>query len=210
MAGPHRDPEQPHLVAARGAALHAARPERYEPLAAPAADGTQRLPRFPWKLTLEKSAYPSFATEGAHEDEDGNAVRVTRWPAEPAVRCFLGVGIGSTSTKALLMDHEGGVIADIYRRTAGDPIGATHLLLRALQALARHHGATLEILGMGTTGGGRKIAGSVLGADAVIKEISAHVAGAAQVDHTSTPSSRSGGRTRSTCTSSTATFATRT
>jgi predicted CoA-substrate-specific enzyme activase len=175
-------PEQPHLVAARGAACHAARPERYEPLAAPTADGTQGLPRFPWRLTLEKSAYPSFATEEDYLDEDGNEVRVTRWPAGQAVRGYLGVDIGSTSTKALLTDDEGGVIADIYRRTAGDPIGAAQLLLRALQALARRRGAELEILGVGTTGSGRKIVGSVLGADAVINEISAHVAGAAHAN----------------------------
>jgi len=82
-------PEQPHLVAAYGAALCAkaagnglalaARGEAAEP------DGNGR---FPWPLTLEKSTHPSFATRQSYEDRDGNEVRVTRWPeGEPVRAC---------------------------------------------------------------------------------------------------------------------------
>ncbi len=178
-------PEDPHLVAAYGAALSAK----------PAAGGLALAPkresaaasggaRFPWPLTLEKSTHPSFATQESYEDADRNEVRVTRWAEGESVRAYLGIDIGSTSTKLILVDEEGGVVADIYRKTGGDPIGATKLLFRSLRTLAATKRAGLEILGVGTTGSGRKIVGHVIGADAIINEISAHVAGATHVDPT--------------------------
>jgi predicted CoA-substrate-specific enzyme activase len=178
-------PEQPHLVAACGAAL-AARPApnglalaaRSE-AASPNGNG-----RFPWPLTLEKSRHPTFSTQQDYEDAHGNEVRVTRWPEGATIRAYLGIDIGSTSTKAILIDEAGDVIADVYRKTAGDPVGATKRLFRAIRTLAVDRRCTLDIAGVGTTGSGRKIVGHVIGADAIINEISAHVAGAAQVDPT--------------------------
>jgi predicted CoA-substrate-specific enzyme activase len=177
-------PPEPHLVAVLGAASYAAPPTRLAlPASTSCADGP-RFARFPWPLSLKRSRYPSFVTEEAYEDENHNEIRVTTWPPGATLRAYLGVDIGSTSTKAVLIGEDATVIADIYRKTAGDPIGATQLLFRAIQALAERKAATLEILGLGTTGSGRGIVGSVIGADAVINEISAHVAGAAQVDQT--------------------------
>ncbi|HEY6868029.1 MAG TPA: acyl-CoA dehydratase activase-related protein, partial [Candidatus Eisenbacteria bacterium] len=175
-------PDDPELLAARGAAAHGAPPARFAP--PPADAGASAFARFSWSLTLEKSSYPSFATEETWEDATGSEIRVTRWPRGGAVRAWLGVDIGSTSTKAVLVDENGDVLADVYRKTAGDPIGATQRLLRAIQDLATRRETTLEILGVGTTGSGRRMVGTVLGADAVVNEISAHVAGAARVDPT--------------------------
>jgi predicted CoA-substrate-specific enzyme activase len=73
---------------------------------------------------------------------------------------------------------------DIYRKTAGNPIEATQLLFRAMLTLAERKGITFEILGVGTTGSGRKMVGKVIGADCIINEISAHVAGAVRTDPT--------------------------
>lgn len=176
-------PENPHLLAAFGASL-SARPAATGPL--PAARPAPAAPigngRFPWTLTLAKSTPPSFATQESYEDADQNEVRVTRWREGEAIRTYLGIDVGSTSTKVILLDDAGDVIADIYRKTTGDPIAATKLLFRSLRALAAHKHSTLEVLGVGTTGSGRKIVGHVIGADAIINEISAHVAGAAHVD----------------------------
>ncbi|HPK70439.1 MAG TPA: acyl-CoA dehydratase activase [Vicinamibacterales bacterium] len=178
-------PEHPHLLAARGAAL-AARPAEGGLALVPAREtvAASGSTRFPWPLTLEKSTHPSFATQESYEDEDRNEVRVTRWSDGETIRAYLGIDIGSTSTKLILVDEAGGVVADIYRKTGGDPIGATKLLFRSLRALAAAKGSRLDILGAGTTGSGRKIVGHVIGADAIINEISAHVAGAAHVDPT--------------------------
>ena len=176
-------PGQPHLVAACGAALWA-KPARNGLVLAVRREGASPNGngRFPWTLTLEKSSHPSFATEQSYEDADRNEIRVTRWREGDTVRAYLGIDIGSTSTKAILTDETGGVIADIYRKTSGDPLAATRLLFRALRALAAGKRSRLDILGAATTGSGRKIVGHVIGADAIINEISAHVAGAAHVD----------------------------
>ena len=134
---------------------------------------------------MEKSKYPSFETEEFYTDDDANEVRIARWPAGQDVRVFLGIDIGSTSTKAVLMDDDDqNVLADIYRKTSGDPIGATKLLFRAVRGLTAKKKARLAILGVGTTGSGRKIVGEVIGADLIVNEISAHVAGAAKTDPT--------------------------
>jgi len=178
-------PVDPHLVAATGAARHAQRPKRdLQALDHGATRGGTMIARLPWPLTMEKSSYPSFATQESYEDEDGNEVRVTRWPGAGVVKIFLGIDIGSTSTKAVLTDDSCNVLADIYRKTSGDPIGATKLLFSAVRRLGDRMNSTLEVQGVGTTGSGRKIVGEVIGADAIINEISAHVAGAARTDPT--------------------------
>ncbi len=176
-------PDHPDTVTALGAAMAA------EPLGGPLnldllsergseAEGAARRPA----LILEKTRYPSFEVEEEWLDEHGTEVRISAWPGDGRLVGTLGIDIGSTSTKAALVDSSGTVMLDLYRRTAGDPIGATRLLLAALRTIAAEKGATLEITGMGTTGSGRKLVGAVFSADAVVNEISTHVAGAMHTD----------------------------
>lgn len=175
-------PATPHLIAAIGAACQAV-PRRTDVCLPVTPAGTVDAPsRYPWPLTMERSVYPSFDAEEAFVDEMGNEVRLLAWPAGQPARGFLGIDIGSTSTKLALVDEERRVILDIYRKTDGDPIGATQKLLRALRELSRRRRAKIEILGVGTTGSGRKMVGAVIGADVILNEISAHVAGAMQTD----------------------------
>jgi len=133
-------------------------------------------------LKLEKTSYPSFAVAESWEDEAGNEVRISRWPGGPRLRGYLGVDVGSTSTKAVLVAEDGSVLIDVYRKTAGDPIGATKALFSALGGIGSSRGTRIEVLGCGTTGSGRKLVGAVIGADAVVNEISTHLAGAAATD----------------------------
>lgn len=134
-------------------------------------------------LELRMSSYPSFEVEDAYEDEAGTEVRVTAWPERSTeLRCFIGIDIGSTSTKAVLVDEEGNVLVDLYRKTLGDPIGAVRHLFSALERLESDRGTPLAILGSGTTGSGRKLVGQVVGADIIINEITAHVIGALRTD----------------------------
>jgi predicted CoA-substrate-specific enzyme activase len=212
-----RVPTDPHLVAATGAAMLATDAFADAGKGAKRATRSETVDHYAWPLTLEKSRFPSFATEESYVDEDGSEVRVialrglttndrrhttydsrpttddTRLTTDdsrlmshasclPSVRGFLGVDIGSTSTKLALVGEDGEIILDVYRKTAGDPIGATRLLFKALRQLGERRGVAFEILGVGTTGSGRKIVGAVIGADAIINEISAHVAGAVRTD----------------------------
>jgi predicted CoA-substrate-specific enzyme activase len=115
-------------------------------------------------------------------DDLDNEIRITRWPGEDVVAGYLGVDVGSTSTKAVFVDEGGSVLVDVYRKTSGDPIGAMKALFTALEGIARSRGSRIEVKGCGTTGSGRKLVGAVIGADAVVNEISTHLAGANVTD----------------------------
>jgi predicted CoA-substrate-specific enzyme activase len=178
-----RVPTAPHLMAAFGAARLAAKPDVHVTrslIADTVADTEQN--RYPWSLSLEKSRFPSFETAESYLDEDQNEIRINTWPESQKVSGCLGIDIGSTSTKLVLMDNQEQVLLDIYRKTSGDPIGATKLLFRALRQITDRRGTQLDIQGVGTTGSGRKLVGKVIGADAIVNEISAHVAGALKTD----------------------------
>jgi len=91
------------------------------------------------------------------------------------VRAYLGVDVGSVSTDLCLLSAGGEVLDGIYLRTRGDPIG---VLREALGILRRRLGDRLEVLGVGTTGSGRHLAGRLLGADVVKNEITCQLLGA--------------------------------
>ncbi|MDD5308412.1 MAG: acyl-CoA dehydratase activase [Deltaproteobacteria bacterium] len=134
-------------------------------------------------LALVKTRYPSFAVDEDYTDADGTEIRIASWPAPGEdARVTLGIDIGSTSTKLVVMDQRGAVRADLYRKTLGDPIGATKRLFSALRDIEHAKGSMLCVAGCGTTGSGRRLVGQVIGADAIVNEISAHVAGAMSVD----------------------------
>lgn len=96
--------------------------------------------------------------------------------------CYLGIDIGSTSTKAVLLTPAGRVVAAFYTRTAGRPIPACQAIFRTIRDLEERTGGSFEIVACGTTGSGRKFAGSVLGADLVLDEITAHARAAYELD----------------------------
>jgi predicted CoA-substrate-specific enzyme activase len=89
---------------------------------------------------------------------------------------YLGLDVGSVSTNLVLADGAGEVVESRYRYTAGDPIGATRELL--FEALGERSD---EVRGVGVTGSGRNLIGSVVGADLRRTEIIAHFRGAVEV-----------------------------
>jgi predicted CoA-substrate-specific enzyme activase len=91
----------------------------------------------------------------------------------------LGVDAGSTTTKAVLMDPTSRrIVASHYRRTGGDPVGATRQCLRALADGVENRKVGL----VAATGSARELIGAYLGTSHVYNEISAHAAGAAHFD----------------------------
>jgi predicted CoA-substrate-specific enzyme activase len=94
-------------------------------------------------------------------------------------RCIIGLDVGSTTTKAVLMrmtDHR--ILASVYLRTQGDPVQASRRcyedLFHQLGALAER----IEIPGLGVTGSGRQIAGLHALTGGIVNEIIAHAAAA--------------------------------
>lgn len=90
------------------------------------------------------------------------------------VEAYMGIDGGSTSSKAVLMDAAGNVLAKVYQLSKGNPIEDTKDLFADLQAQIEGQGATLRILGIGTTGYAKDILKDVLRADAAIVETVAH------------------------------------
>ncbi|MGQ9473571.1 MAG: acyl-CoA dehydratase activase [Candidatus Caldatribacteriaceae bacterium] len=88
---------------------------------------------------------------------------------------FLGVDVGSVTTKLVLMDKERKILASCYLRTSGDPI---HALKSGLRYIEERFPAGGVIRGVGTTGSARHLAGIVVGADIVKNEITAHAVAA--------------------------------
>lgn len=83
---------------------------------------------------------------------------------------FLGVDIGSVSSKAAIIDADGVLVAGSYRPTAGKPIAALQATMAEL-ATALADKATMAHVA--TTGSGRHIAKALLGGGTALDEISA-------------------------------------
>jgi predicted CoA-substrate-specific enzyme activase len=90
-------------------------------------------------------------------------------------KVFLGIDVGSVTTKFVVIDEQAVLIASRYNRTAGNPIDAVQSGLREIQQLLP--GRT-RVTGVGTTGSGRQLASAVVGADLVKNEITAHAVAA--------------------------------
>ena len=88
--------------------------------------------------------------------------------------CYLGVDIGSISTKGVIIDDNNKIIAKEYIWTEGNPVKAVRNLVKILkEKLPKNH----QIKGIGTTGSARKLIGLMLKANIVKNEITAHAVG---------------------------------
>mgnify|MGYP005874096773 FL=1 len=88
--------------------------------------------------------------------------------------CYLGIDIGSISTKGVIIDENNNIIRSLYIWTEGNPIKATEKLINGLrEGLVDDY----VIKGIGTTGSARKLIGLMLDANVVKNEITAHAVG---------------------------------
>ena len=87
---------------------------------------------------------------------------------------FIGVDGGSTSTKAVLLDKDGQILCKSYQLSNGNPIQDTIEMFEKLREQVESRGATLEVLGVGTTGYAKDILRDVLHADVALVETVAH------------------------------------
>lgn len=88
---------------------------------------------------------------------------------------YLGIDIGSISTKGVIIDTQNRILASSYIWTEGDPIGAAKKLLRFLEE--QFDQTNYRIMATGTTGSARKLVGDIVGATIVKNEITAHAVG---------------------------------
>jgi len=95
-------------------------------------------------------------------------------------RTILGLDVGSTTTKGVIMRRQDkAILASEYLRTNGDPVSASR---QVYQSLAEQINKDIIIEGLGVTGSGRQIAGLHAMTDGVINEIIAHATAAVHFD----------------------------
>lgn len=87
------------------------------------------------------------------------------------MRAYLGVDVGSVTTKLVVLDEADTVQQSLYLRTRGKPL---EVVQEGLRELDRRLQGLAQIAGVGTTGSGRYLAGVVVGADVIKNEITAH------------------------------------
>ncbi len=86
--------------------------------------------------------------------------------------CYLGVDIGSISTKAVILDSKYKVLSSCYIETEGNPIEAVKRALTLVKVPSNY-----DLRGIGTTGSARKLIGLLLNANVIKNEITAHAIG---------------------------------
>ncbi len=90
-------------------------------------------------------------------------------------QAYLGIDIGSISTKGVVIDDDKKILAEEYLWTEGNPIKAVKRLLEILKKQLQSKKA--EVVALGTTGSARELIGTILGATVVKNEITAHAVG---------------------------------
>ncbi len=85
-------------------------------------------------------------------------------------KAYLGIDIGSISTKGVIIDKDNNILAKDYIWTKGEPIKAVKILLQHLEKkLPKNY----EVVSSGTTGSARRLIGIMIKANVIKNEITA-------------------------------------
>ncbi|MFC2012770.1 acyl-CoA dehydratase activase [Chloroflexota bacterium] len=87
------------------------------------------------------------------------------------MRVYLGIDVGSVTTKFAALDEGGDLIASIYLLTQGKPID---MVQQGLRHIKQQLPEGVDIHGVATTGSARYLAGVIVDADLVKNEITSH------------------------------------
>ncbi len=91
------------------------------------------------------------------------------------MRGYLGIDVGSVTTKFAVIDENDQLIMSRYTRTQGKPLA---VIQEGIRQLSKDLSSDIEIAGVGATGSARYLTSAVVGADVVKNEITAHAVGA--------------------------------
>lgn len=90
-------------------------------------------------------------------------------------KAYIGIDIGSISTKGVVIDEKNTFLAESYLWTEGNPGQATKNVIHELKGQVDLD--KYEIVAAGTTGSARKLVGTMIGAAVIKNEITAHAVG---------------------------------
>lgn len=91
------------------------------------------------------------------------------------IKGYLGIDIGSISTKGIIIDENNNILSSSYLWTKGNPIAAVKNVLTELKDQIKNK--KIKIVSVGTTGSARKLIGTILNATIIKNEITAHAIG---------------------------------
>ena len=94
-------------------------------------------------------------------------------------KAYLGIDIGSISTKGVIIDSNNNILASEYIETSGNPIKAVKTLIRLLKE--KFDNNIYSVVSIGTTGSARKLIGTLLSASIIKNEITAHAIGTTSI-----------------------------
>ena len=90
---------------------------------------------------------------------------------------YLGIDVGSVTTKLAVLDKEDQLIDALYLRTQGEPIAVVQ---EGLREIAQRLSSDVQIKGVGTTGSARYLAGVIVSADVIKNEVTSQAVAALQ------------------------------
>lgn len=94
-------------------------------------------------------------------------------------KCYLGIDVGSISTKGVIIDNDDKIIASEYLYTKGNSVAAVKKLISILGKKIKKD--EYQVVSVGTTGSARKLIGTILGASVIKNEIIAHAIGTTSI-----------------------------
>ncbi|OPY88402.1 MAG: R-phenyllactate dehydratase activator [Smithella sp. PtaU1.Bin162] len=137
-------------------------------------------------LQLSLSNYPDFNSNESYiytPKCNCSGVEIDIYnPLRKEQEVYLGIDIGSTSTKAAIINESNDVLVGLYTLTSGQPISAVQAVFEAIENISLHHNCIFSFSGVGTTGSGRKFIGRIINADLMIDEITAHARAAYELN----------------------------
>ncbi len=167
-------PENSHLYAALGSALFS----QFEESPYIGAEGLKEFRKTLIHLkakTGEKGLLkPGESLEEFREKFGVKPFKPKEFKKGEKVKAFLGIDGGSTSTKAVLIDENGELLATAYTLSKGNPLEDTKEVVRRLKEQVERNGAELQILSVGTTGYAKEMLKETIGADVAVVETVAH------------------------------------
>ena len=90
-------------------------------------------------------------------------------------KLYMGIDIGSISTKGVIIDEYNNIITSSYLYTEGNPISAVKNVIKNMRMDIDLN--NYQVVSVGTTGSARKLIGTMLGAKTIKNEITAHAVG---------------------------------
>lgn len=127
----------------------------------------------------ESSRKRTSVSDESLEPQDGvsQCAATSSIPSAPSGRteCYLGIDIGSISTKGVIIGPDRSIIARSYLWTEGNPAQAAKRVVAELRSQIDE--GAVRVAGAGTTGSARRLVGAMLGASVVKNEITAHAVG---------------------------------